>query len=96
MAGVPVRKEFLPWRGVVETRELACPRPVVQPGQVFLPMHCDAVNRLTAAEFDPHSRQPSYKACAVARQKCQKLPGMQYASGAGWSGGGVAGGLASG
>jgi assimilatory nitrate reductase catalytic subunit len=37
----------------------------VQPGQVFLPMHEDSVNRLTFAAFDPYSRQPSYKACAV-------------------------------
>lgn len=40
--------------------------PTVRPGQVFIPMHYDAVNRLTCASFDPHSRQPSYKHCAVA------------------------------
>ena len=38
----------------------------VQPGHVFLPMHFAAVNQLTFPSFDPHSRQPSYKACAVA------------------------------
>ncbi len=37
----------------------------VQPGQLFMPMHFEAVNRLTFPSFDPHSRQPSYKACAV-------------------------------
>lgn len=37
----------------------------VQRGHVFLPMHYAAVNRLTLAHFDPHSRQPSYKNCAV-------------------------------
>jgi assimilatory nitrate reductase catalytic subunit len=37
----------------------------VQSGQVFLPMHYAAVNQLTCAVFDPHSRQPSYKHCAV-------------------------------
>ncbi len=37
----------------------------VQPGQIFMPMHDPAVNRLTFPSFDPHSRQPSYKACAV-------------------------------
>jgi assimilatory nitrate reductase catalytic subunit len=37
----------------------------VQPGQVFLPMHDAAVNQLTAPVFDPISRQPSYKHCAV-------------------------------
>ncbi len=39
--------------------------PTVQRGQVFLPMHYKEVNRLTHASFDPHSRQPSYKYCAV-------------------------------
>jgi assimilatory nitrate reductase catalytic subunit len=45
--------------------------PLVQPGHVFLPMHYDLVNQLTDAVFDPYSRQPSYKACAVrvARQE---------------------------
>jgi assimilatory nitrate reductase catalytic subunit len=38
----------------------------VQRGQIFLPMHFEAVNRLTFAAFDPHSRQPAYKSCAVA------------------------------
>ncbi len=37
----------------------------VRPGEVFLPMHEGIVNRLTFPAFDPHSRQPSYKACAV-------------------------------
>ncbi|MBL9144077.1 MAG: nitrate reductase [Verrucomicrobiaceae bacterium] len=37
----------------------------VQRGNVFMPMHYDEVNKLTFAAFDPHSRQPSYKACAV-------------------------------
>jgi assimilatory nitrate reductase catalytic subunit len=38
---------------------------VVQPGQVFMPMHFVSTNQLTHASFDPYSRQPSYKACAV-------------------------------
>lgn len=38
----------------------------VRPGQVFLPMHYESTNRLTLAHFDPHSRQPSYKNCAVS------------------------------
>ena len=37
----------------------------VQPGQVFVPMHYELANQLTLAHFDPHSRQPSYKDCAV-------------------------------
>jgi assimilatory nitrate reductase catalytic subunit len=37
----------------------------VRSGEVFVPMHGAAVNALTFPAFDPHSRQPSYKACAV-------------------------------
>ncbi|MGJ8724954.1 MAG: molybdopterin oxidoreductase family protein [Roseibacillus sp.] len=39
--------------------------PTVQPGQVFLPMHYKEINKLTHSSFDPHSRQPNYKYCAV-------------------------------
>ena len=34
-------------------------------GQVFLPMHDAATNRLTLPVVDPYSRQPGYKYCAV-------------------------------
>ena len=37
----------------------------VQPGHLFVPMHYEETNRLTDAVFDPYSKQPSYKACAV-------------------------------
>jgi len=37
----------------------------VASGQVFVPMHYAATNQLTHGSFDPYSRQPSYKACAV-------------------------------
>jgi assimilatory nitrate reductase catalytic subunit len=40
----------------------------VQRGQVFMPMHYPEVNRLTHPSFDPHSRQPNYKHCAVSVQ----------------------------
>jgi assimilatory nitrate reductase catalytic subunit len=39
--------------------------PTVPAGQIFLPMHDRATNRLTLAAFDPESRQPAYKACAA-------------------------------
>jgi assimilatory nitrate reductase catalytic subunit len=39
--------------------------PTVQPRQVFVPMHYSQTNLLTDAVFDPYSRQPAYKACAV-------------------------------
>jgi len=39
--------------------------PGVAKGQVFLPIHDARVNQLTHWSVDPHSRQPSYKHCAV-------------------------------
>lgn len=48
-----------------EARATVVITATVQPGQIFMPMHDPAVNRLTFPSFDPHSRQPSYKACAV-------------------------------
>jgi assimilatory nitrate reductase catalytic subunit len=50
-------------RGEVPARAFVT--PTVARGQVFLPMHYEGVNRLTNSIFDPHSKQPSYKACAV-------------------------------
>ncbi len=40
--------------------------PTVRAGEVFIPMHYPGLNALTHPSFDPHSRQPNYKACAVA------------------------------
>jgi assimilatory nitrate reductase catalytic subunit len=62
----------------------ACMTTTLQPGQIFMPMHYARVNQLTYPSFDPYSRQPSYKACAVAVAPCgfremqerQSLPGM--------------------
>ena len=34
-------------------------------GQLFIPMHYRETNQLTDAVFDPYSKQPSYKTCAV-------------------------------
>jgi assimilatory nitrate reductase catalytic subunit len=39
--------------------------PTIAPGQVFLSMHWPETNLLTQPSFDPSSRQPSYKHCAV-------------------------------
>lgn len=39
---------------------------LIRPGEVFLPMHDPGVNTLTHWSVDPHSRQPAYKAAAVA------------------------------
>jgi assimilatory nitrate reductase catalytic subunit len=43
----------------------AFPTHTVRPGELFVPMHYPDANRLTFAAFDPYSRQPAYKACAV-------------------------------
>lgn len=50
-------------RGAVACRVVVT--GAVGPGQVFIPMHYEVTNQLTCGEFDPHSRQPSYKYCAV-------------------------------
>ena len=45
--------------------------PTVQPGQVFVAMHDAATNQLTFPSFDPVSRQPAYKGCAVAIERLE-------------------------
>jgi assimilatory nitrate reductase catalytic subunit len=50
-------------RGAVRARAFVT--NTVRPGQVFIPMHYQEMNQLTFPAFDPHSRQPAYKACAV-------------------------------
>ena len=53
-------------RGVVERLTVRV-TAVVRPGEVFVPFHYDeaCANRLTVDEFDPISREPNYKQCAV-------------------------------
>jgi assimilatory nitrate reductase catalytic subunit len=43
----------------------------VREGEVFVPFHFDeqCVNRLTLNEFDPISREPNYKQCAVRLER---------------------------
>ena len=55
--------EVISQRGQVRARAFLT--HAVQPGQVFMPMHYEGVNRLTFPAFDPYSHQPSYKSCAV-------------------------------
>jgi assimilatory nitrate reductase catalytic subunit len=50
-------------RGEIQARAFVT--NTVKPGQVFIPMHDPQMNRLTVGAFDPHSRQPAYKHCAV-------------------------------
>ena len=53
-------------RGSIE-RLVARVTAIVRAGEVFIPFHYDeaCANRLTDAEFDPISREPNYKQCAV-------------------------------
>jgi assimilatory nitrate reductase catalytic subunit len=51
-------------RGAVQAKAVLLAS--VPAGQLFMPMHYASTNYLTADAFDPYSRQPSYKACAVA------------------------------
>jgi len=44
----------------------ACITNTVQAGQVFVPMHYSVANDLAFPAFDPYSRQPPYKECAVS------------------------------
>ena len=56
-------------RGKLKAR--AVPSYHVQEGQVFISMHYKECNYLTFPSFDPYSRQPSYKACAVNVRKLE-------------------------
>jgi assimilatory nitrate reductase catalytic subunit len=53
-------------RGSVE-RIRARVTPTIRAGEVFIPFHWDerCANRLTDDQFDPISREPNYKQCAV-------------------------------
>lgn len=61
------------WVEVVSRRGSANVRAwitsTVQPGQLFMAMHDAQTNALTLDRFDPHSRQPAYKHCAVALRR---------------------------
>lgn len=61
------RVRLISRRGQAEA--IACLTPTIRRGQIFAPMHYVQTNRLTLSHFDPHSRQPSYKDCAVRVEK---------------------------
>ena len=54
------------------TTARAVVRATVGRGRVFIPMHYASTNRLTIPSFDPQSRQPSYKHCAVRIDRIEK------------------------
>ena len=49
---------------------------IVAPGQVFMPFHYAEANanQVTQSAFDPFSREPNYKQCAVRIEKAQAAP----------------------
>ena len=57
-------------RGSVENLELRI-TSIIAPGQVFMPFHFSETNsnRVTLGAFDPISREPNFKQCAVRVQK---------------------------
>ncbi|HEU4581902.1 MAG TPA: nitrate reductase [Polyangiaceae bacterium] len=61
-------------RGRVQARAFIS--HLVRPGQCFMPMHYAKVNQLTFAAFDPYSRQPSYKNCAVRLRRKSEVPDL--------------------
>jgi len=64
------RVEVISARGRVSKVELRVTE-IVAPGQVFLPFHFAETNanQLTQSAFDPVSREPNYKQCAVRVEK---------------------------
>jgi predicted molibdopterin-dependent oxidoreductase YjgC len=62
-------------RGRVSSVELRVTE-IVAPGQVFIPFHYAEANanRVTQSAFDPISREPNYKQCAVRVEKSQPAP----------------------
>jgi assimilatory nitrate reductase catalytic subunit len=65
--------EVVSRRGAIRARAFVTHS--VRPGEVFVPMHYPETNQLTLAAFDPHSRQPAYKACAVALRHLEQEGG---------------------
>jgi assimilatory nitrate reductase catalytic subunit len=70
-------------RGAVD-RIRARVTSIVREGEVFIPFHYDeaCANRLTNDEFDPISREPNYKQCAVRIEAVLTPPSAHGAAGA--------------
>ncbi len=69
------RVEVVSARGRVSKVELRITE-IVAPGQVFLPFHFAETNanQITQSAFDPISREPNYKQCAVRVEKSASTP----------------------
>lgn len=62
-------------RGRVRSVELRVTE-VIAPGQVFVPFHFSEwnINEVTQDIFDPISREPNYKQCAVRVERSSTSP----------------------
>ena len=69
------RVEVISPRGRVSKVELRVTE-IVAPGQVFLPFHFAETNanQITQSAFDPISREPNYKQCAVRVERSSSTP----------------------
>jgi len=69
------RVEVISARGRVSKVELRITE-IVAPGQVFLPFHFaeSNANQITQSAFDPISREPNFKQCAVRVEKSSSNP----------------------
>jgi assimilatory nitrate reductase catalytic subunit len=61
-------------RGAIEAIRVRV-TTIVRPGEVFVPFHWSdrCANWLTVGEFDPISREPNYKHCAVEVRRTQAI-----------------------
>jgi assimilatory nitrate reductase catalytic subunit len=69
------RVDVISARGRVRSVELRVTE-IIAPGQVFMPFHYAEANanQVTQSAFDPISREPNYKQCAVRIEKGQASP----------------------
>lgn len=69
------RVDVISRRGTVHNVELRLTE-IIAPGQVFMPFHyAEAnVNEVTQSAFDPVSREPNYKQCAVRVERTEGNP----------------------
>jgi assimilatory nitrate reductase catalytic subunit len=69
------RVDVVSRRGTVSRVELRLTE-IVAPGQVFMPFHYAEANanEVTQSAFDPVSREPNYKQCAVRVERSGETP----------------------
>ena len=72
------RVDIVSRRGRVRGIELRITE-IVAPGQVFMPFHYAETNanRVTQSAFDPISREPNYKQCAVRVERAREEHAMK-------------------